>query len=76
VKFKRGDLVKIKNKSTGRALRTIRKEVYDITKPQQIERIDGRIIVIRGDYYRENDLESVYSIGDISNLFDNLIEEL
>jgi len=77
VKFKRGDLVNIKSKSAGRALRTIKKEAYDITKPQRIERIDGnKIIVIRGDYYYERDIEPIFSINDIGVLLDNLIEEL
>ena len=77
MKFKRGDIVNIKSKSAGRALRTVNKLAYDITKPQRIERIDGnKIIVIRGDYYYERDIEPIFSINDIGGLFDNLIEEL
>ncbi len=77
MKFKRGDLVKIKSKSAGRALRTVNKLAYDITKPQQIERVDGnKIIVIKGDYYKSNDIELVYGGDDIDVLFDKLIEEL
>ncbi len=77
MKFKRGDLVNIKSKSAGRRLRTVHKEAYDVTKPQQIERIDGNgIIVIKGDYYKSDDIELVYGGDDINNLFDSLIEEL
>ncbi len=76
MKLKKGDLVNIKSKSTGRRLGTINKESYDVTKPQQIKRIDGKIIVINGDYYRESDVEPVYSINDIGALLDNFIEEL
>jgi hypothetical protein len=77
VKFKKGDFVIIKSKSTGRALKTIKKESYDITKPQQIESIDnGRIINIKGDYFLEYDLKLAYGTGDLNTLFDNLIEEL
>ena len=76
MKFKRGDLVKIKSKSTGRRLSDVKKESYDITKPQKIERIDGRIILIKGDYYWESDVEPVYGVKDLSDLFNNLIEEL
>jgi hypothetical protein len=69
--FKAGDLVKIKSKSTGRRLEADR---YDPDKPQKISRVDGRIIVIHGDYYLYHDVEHWYS--DIENLFDKLIEEL
>jgi hypothetical protein len=61
--FKKGDMVKIKSKSTGRHISTVDK--YNINEPQRISRIDdNRIIVIRGDYYLEHDLDYAYKLDD------------
>jgi len=70
--FKAGDLVKIKSKSTGRPLITV--DRYNTSIPQKIGRVEGRIVVIHGDYYLFSDIEHYYT--DIDNLFDKLIEEL
>lgn len=72
--FKKGDLVRIISKSSGKGLSQI--ERYDITRPQEIKYIlkarEVTIYVIRGDYYLEQDLEPYFSFTD--RLDDKLFE--